>query len=74
MKKEKRPLDFKLNYYYYKYRNEPLPNCDNFRKKFKIIEGKFPYLNELCVMIINYQVKKYGETLPDGAKILRKDN
>lgn len=50
-------LDFKLNYYYYKYKDNPLPNSDEFRKRFKKENGKFQYLNELIVMIINYQVK-----------------
>ena len=66
-------LDFKLNYYYHKYKDTPLSNSDEFRKRFKRDEGKFPYLNELIVMIINYQVKIYGCTLPDSHKIMRKD-
>ena len=71
MKKDR--LDFKLNYYYYKYKDKPLPNSDDFRKRFKRTEGKFPYLNELIVMIINYQVKKYGCTLLSPYKIVRKE-
>lgn len=66
-------LDFKLNYYYYKYKDTPLPNSDEFRKRFKKEHGNFQYLNELIVMIINYQVKTYGQTLPDSHKIMRKD-
>lgn len=66
-------LVFKLNYYYHKYKDTPLPNSDEFRMRFKRDEGKFPYLNELIVMIINYQVKTYGCTLPDSNKIIRKD-
>lgn len=62
-----------LNYYYHKYKDTPLPNSDEFRKRFNKDEGKFPYLNELIVMIINYQVKTYGCTLPDPIKIMRKD-
>lgn len=71
MKKDS--LDFRLNYYYHKYKDKPLPNSDEFRKNFKKTEGKFTYLNELIVMIINYQVKKYGRSLPDDTKIIRKD-
>ena len=63
-------LDFKLNYYYYKYKDIPLPNGDGFRKKFKAKHGNFPYLNELIVMIINYQVRKYGCQLDAGEKIV----
>lgn len=66
-------LDFKLNYYYHKYKDTPLPNSDEFRKRFNRDEGNFPYLNELIVRIINYQVKTYGCTLPDSYKIMRKD-
>lgn len=61
MKKDS--LDFKLNYYYHKYKDTPLPNSDKFRRKFEKENGKFQYLNELIVMIINYQVKKYGRSL-----------
>lgn len=71
MKKDN--LDFKLKYYYHKYKDYPLPNADEFRRRFKVVEGKFPYLNELIVMIINYQVKTYGQTLPNPVKIIRKD-
>ena len=66
-------LDFKLNFYYHKYKDTPLPNSDEFRKRFERDEGKFVYLNELILMIINYQVKVYGQTLPDSHKIMRKD-
>lgn len=71
MKKDN--LDFKLNYYYYIYKDDPLPNSDEFRKRFKRDHGKFPYLNELIRMIINYQVKAYGCTLPDPHKIIKKE-
>lgn len=66
-------LDFKLNFYYHKYKDTPLPNSDEFRKRFERDEGKFVYLNELILMIINYQVKVYGQTLLDSHKIMRKD-
>ena len=66
-------LDFKLNLYFNMYKDTPLPNGDEFRKKFKKEHGKFPYLNELIVMIINYQVKKYGCSLQDPRKIVRKE-
>ena len=69
----KKSLDFKLNYYYYKYKDTPLPSSEEFRKNFKKREYDFPYLNELIIMIINYQVKKYGMTLQDPNKILRRE-
>lgn len=56
-------LDFKLKYYFYKYKDTMLPNSEYFRKKFKRDEGEFQYLNELIIRIVNYQVKKYGQTL-----------
>lgn len=71
MKKDS--IDFKLNYYYHKYKDTPLPNSDEFRKRFKRDHGKFLYLNELILMIINYQVKTYGQTIPVPCKIIRKD-
>lgn len=64
-------LDFKLNYYYYKYRNTPLPTSDIFRTTFRKKNGKFPYINELILMINIYQVKKYGETLRSGKTIIK---
>lgn len=57
-------IDFKLKYYYEMYKNKPLPNRDEFRKKFKKKHGKFQYLEELIKMIEKYQFKKYGMTLP----------
>lgn len=54
-------LDFKLNYYYYKYKDKPLPNSDDFRRRFKIVEGKFPYLNELIVMILIIRLKNMDQ-------------
>lgn len=69
----KKSLDFKLNYYYYKYKDMPLPTSEEFRKNFKNRESDFPYLNELIVMITNYQVKKYGMTLQNPKKIIRRD-
>ena len=66
-------LDFKLKLYFNIYKDIPLPNSEEFRKNFKKWHGKFPYLNELIVMIVNYQVKKYGRSLPDATKIIRED-
>lgn len=66
-------LDFKLNLYFNMYKDTPLPNGDEFRKRFKRRFGKFPYLNELIIMIINYQVKTYGCQLPNPYKMVRKE-
>lgn len=64
-------LDFKLNLYFNMYKDTPLPNSDDFRKRFKRRHGKFPYLNELIFRIINYQVKTYGSTLLSPYKIVK---
>ena len=61
--------EFKLNFYFSKYKDFPLPNSDYFKKNFLKNEGNFIYLNELVIMIIKYQVKKYGQTLPNPFKI-----
>ena len=66
-------LDFKLKLYFNIYKDTPLPSSDEFRQRFIKDQGKFPYLNELIVQIINYQVKKYGCTLTNPNKIIRKD-
>lgn len=56
-------LDFKLNYYFEKYKNTSLNSNEDFRLKFIKEHGNFPYLNELILMINRYQVKKYGSNL-----------
>lgn len=66
-------LDFKLNLYFNMYKDTPLPNGDEFRKNFRKKHGDFPYLNELIIRLINYQVRKYGCSLPDSHKIVRKE-
>lgn len=57
-------LEFKLNYYYYKYRNYYIINSEEFRRMFiKKEKYRFALLNELIVMINRYQVKRYGYSL-----------
>ena len=53
-------LNFKLNYYFEKYKDKSLNSNEDFRLKFIKENGKFEYLNELILMINRYQVKKYG--------------
>ena len=55
--------EFKLNLYFDKYKNKPLPNRNEFRKEFKKKHGNFKYLEELILMIEKYQIKKFGRTL-----------
>lgn len=56
-------LDFKLQFYFNKYKNLPLPNRNRFKLEFRKKHGNFEYLNELIIMIENYQLKKFGSTL-----------
>ena len=65
--------DFKLNYYYEMYKDKPLPNRDEFRKKFKKKYGNFQYLEKLIEMIEKHQFKKYGMTLPKDDLIWEKN-
>lgn len=58
-------LDFKLNYYFEKYKDYPIPVVNEFREKFESENGKFIYFRELIVMIQKYQMKKYGAII-DG--------
>lgn len=53
-------MDFKLNYYFQKYKDASIVSRNNFRQRFKKENGKFNYLEELIVMIEKYQMKKYG--------------
>ena len=53
-------LNFKLNYYFEKYKDKSINSNEDFRLKFIKENGKFEYLNELILMINRYQVKKYG--------------
>lgn len=56
-------LEFKLNYYFEKYKDTSIVSRDNFRQRFKKENGKFNYLEELIVMIEKYQIKKYGTSI-----------
>ena len=65
-------IEFKYNLYFNMYRESELPNCDEFRKRFKKKHGNFVLLNELVRDITNYQVGKYGHTLNDSGRIERR--
>lgn len=56
-------LDFKLNYYFEKYKETSISSNEDFKKNFIKENGNFAYLNELVIMINRYQVKKYGTNL-----------
>lgn len=58
-------LDFKLNYYFEKYKGYPVGSTTKFKADFIEKEGNFQYLHELIVMIQKYQIKKYSSVI-DG--------
>ena len=59
-------FEFKLNYYFEKYKDVSIVSRDNFRQRFRKENGKFQYLEELIIMIERYQIKKYGAGLDRG--------
>lgn len=67
--------EFKLEFYFNKYKDSPLPNRDTFRCNFKKAHGNFEYLEKLILKIEKYQSKKYGCVLPNStfAKIKSKE-
>ena len=56
-------LDFKLNYYFEMLKDKPFKSTKIFKSEFIKQYGNFEYLNELVVMITNYQIEKYGCSL-----------
>lgn len=66
-------MDFKLNMYFEMYKDLPLPNRDEFRRRFKKKHGNFIYLNQLILDIERYQLKKYGTTLSNYIKDMTKE-
>lgn len=56
-------LEFKLNYYFAKYKDVSIVTRNEFRQRFKKENGDFKYLEELMLMIERYQIKKYGTSL-----------
>lgn len=56
-------LEFKLNYYFEKYKDRSLISSMDFKRIFIKENGNFELLNELVIMINRYQVKKYGYNL-----------
>ena len=58
--------EFKLNYYFEKYKDVSMVRRNDFRQKFKKENGEFKYLEELIIMIERYQIKKYGVALDRG--------
>lgn len=61
-------LEFKLNYYFEKYKDSSIISCSDFKRRFIKENGNFELLNELVIMINRYQVKKYGYNLTNFVK------
>ena len=58
--------EFKLNYYFTLFKDIPLCGRKKFRENFIKKYGNFQYLEELIIMLENYQIEKYGVLLrPD---------
>lgn len=56
-------LDFKLNYYFNELKDLPFQSRNEFKGNFIRKYGKFELLNELVLMVENYQIEKYGQTI-----------
>lgn len=56
-------LDFKLNYYFNKLKDLPFQSREKFKSRFIKRYGRFELLNELVLMVENYQIEKYGQTI-----------
>lgn len=70
-------LEFKLQYYFEKYKNSCVIVAPKFKSNFIKKEGEFELLNELLVMIQRYQLKKYGDLLASGKRtqvVVKKGN
>lgn len=65
-------LEFKLNYFFEKYKESSLISITDFKREFTKAEGNFDLLIELIKMIHDYQIKKYGECLVSGNMIVNK--
>lgn len=58
-------INFKLNYYFEKYKDMPFLNRKAFRAAFRRKYGKFEGLEELIIKIEKYQIKKFGSSIYD---------
>ena len=56
-------MEFKLNFYFCRYKDKKYINRDYFRKRFRKENGEFQYLRELILMVEKYQMSKYGSML-----------
>lgn len=61
-------LEFKLNYYFEKYKDSCVISLSKFRDRFIKENGDFPLINEVFIMIQKYQYKNYGDLVASGRK------
>lgn len=64
-------LEFKLNYYFEKYKDTCVLSLSIFRDKFIKENGEFPLINEVFIMVQKYQYKQYGDLIGSGRKTYR---
>ena len=62
-------LEFKLNLYFEKYKEESVISYTDFKKKFNDENEPFILFNELFNMIKEYQLKKYGSLIESGKEV-----
>lgn len=62
-------LEFKLNLYFEKYKEESIISYTDFKKKFNDENEPFTLFNELFNMIKEYQLKKYGSLIESGKEV-----
>lgn len=62
-------LEFKLQYYFEKYKDTCVISAPKFKNTFTKKEGEFELLNELLVMIQRYQISKFGDLVTSGRNV-----
>lgn len=62
-------LEFKLNLYFEKYKEDSIISYTDFKKKFNDENEPFTLFNELFNMIKEYQLKKYGTLIESGKEV-----
>lgn len=62
-------IEFKLNFYFEKYKDYSFKTNEEFKRMFIKKEGDFILLNELVLLVNKYQVKKFGTNLHNECDI-----
>lgn len=61
--------DFKMDYYFQKYKEYTMISLEYFRKEFKKTEGNYDKIDELFRKIQRHQIAKYGNVVGTGGHI-----